>query len=49
MAAATFLFYTHYQPRRYERDQNSDRVIEIITMGEKSVGRKSKTRETVRK
>jgi hypothetical protein len=42
------LFYTHYQARRHERDQNSDRVIEIINMSERSVVRESKTRETVR-
>jgi hypothetical protein len=43
------LFHTHYQPGRHERDQNRDKVIEIINMNERSVGRESKTRETVRK
>lgn len=44
-----FLCYTHYQPGRHERDQNGDKVIEIINMSERSVGRESKTHETVRK
>jgi hypothetical protein len=43
------LFYTHYQPGRHERDQNRDKVIEIINMSEINVGRKGKKRETVRK
>jgi hypothetical protein len=43
------LFFTHYQPGRHELDQSRDKVIEIINMSERSVGRESKTRDTVRK